>query len=351
MDIHEATRLYEAWTRRHIDVIASDLRLKHERMAESTFVFLRATFYRWLQHWPEVCPDLLKAPRVLAVGDLHVENFGTWRDREGRLIWGIDDVDEACRLPYTQDLVRLATSALLAIRAGHFPVSSADACDAILTGYAASIEIGGRPVVLAERHGWLREMALNERRDPAVFWARLNALPTARGPAPHDALRSLMPERTLRYRVVRRVAGVGSLGRPRWVALADWGSGLIAREAKAVLPSAAGWLRPHAANPIDGAALLKRAVRVPDPFFAIRRSWIVRRLAPDCTRIELNALPKKRDELKLLHAMGWETANLHLGTPHARIAQDLKSRRRRWLARGASGMVAALTRDWHEWRR
>jgi len=36
---------------------------------------------------------------VLAVGDLHVENFGTWRDAEGRLIWGVNDFDEAWRLP------------------------------------------------------------------------------------------------------------------------------------------------------------------------------------------------------------------------------------------------------------
>ena len=53
---------------------------------------------------------------MLGVGDLHVENFGTWRDAEGRLIWGINDFDEACPMPYTIDLVRLAASADLAIK-------------------------------------------------------------------------------------------------------------------------------------------------------------------------------------------------------------------------------------------
>ncbi len=52
---------------------------------------------------------------MLGVGDLHVENFGTWRDGEGRLIWGINDFDEATTLPYTNDLVRLCASALIAI--------------------------------------------------------------------------------------------------------------------------------------------------------------------------------------------------------------------------------------------
>ena len=79
-------------------------------MKESVFAFLRATYYRWIQVWPEVCPQLVSAATVLAIGDLHVENFGTWRDIEGRLVWGINDFDEAYPLPYTNDLVRLASS-------------------------------------------------------------------------------------------------------------------------------------------------------------------------------------------------------------------------------------------------
>jgi uncharacterized protein (DUF2252 family) len=62
---------------------------RHKRLAESTpFEFLRATFYRWAQWWPEVCKELNHedVPLVLGVGDLHAENFGTWRDTEGRLI-------------------------------------------------------------------------------------------------------------------------------------------------------------------------------------------------------------------------------------------------------------------------
>src|SRR5512136_1990655 len=108
MDIVEATNRYETWLAGHISLMGADLRQKHLRMAEEVFPFLRATFYRWMQLWPQVCPECTQAPRVLAVGDLHVENFGTWRDAEGRLIWGINDFDEAWRLPYTNDLIRLA---------------------------------------------------------------------------------------------------------------------------------------------------------------------------------------------------------------------------------------------------
>ncbi len=74
MNIVKATHRFEEWLGRHTTLVKPDPRLKHQQMAAAVFPFLRATFYRWMQIWPEVCPDLAKAPRVLAVGDLHVEN-------------------------------------------------------------------------------------------------------------------------------------------------------------------------------------------------------------------------------------------------------------------------------------
>ena len=159
MNIVKATRYFEEWLGRQTTLVKSDLRLKHLRMAESPFPFFRATFYRWMQLWPEICHDLAKAPRVLAVGDLHVENFGTWRDIEGRLVWGINDFDEAAVLPYTIDLVRLATSAILAADEGHLALKAKQACSAILEGYKESLAANGRPFVLEEEHTWLRQIA------------------------------------------------------------------------------------------------------------------------------------------------------------------------------------------------
>src|SRR5208282_334838 len=131
MNIQTATRQYETWLAGHIRVVKNDLGAKHELMAQDAFSFLRATFYRWMQLFPALCPNPAGAPSVLAVGDLHVENYGTWRDEEGRLVWGINDFDEAAPMPYTNDLVRLATSVQLAILAGHLKLDVQDACEAI----------------------------------------------------------------------------------------------------------------------------------------------------------------------------------------------------------------------------
>jgi hypothetical protein len=352
MDIHQATRSYETWVRRQIPVRGKDLHLKHERMRESPFVFLRGTFYRWLQQWPELCASLTDAPRVLAVGDLHSENFGTWRDAEGRLVWGLNDADEACRLPWTHDLVRLACSVLLAIEVEHFTTLAAkDACRAILDGYAASLEAYGEPVVLSERRRWLRHIAINRLRDPAEFWDKLTALPTATGTVPLKTLRKILPAASESTRIVRRVAGVGSLGRPRFVAIAQWRGGLIAREAKSWVPSAAVWLRGRTGRTKDNVTLLRRGVRAHDPFFCVRDGWIVRRLAPDCRGIDLETVPDDRDEEKLLRAMGWETGNQHLPSGRNRILADLRRRPSTWLLKAAARMTEAVFRDWRDWGR
>ena len=358
MDIIQATRDYEAWLGARLTLIPADLKLKHQHMAEGVFPFLRATFYRWVQAWPAACPDVSAAPDVLAVGDLHSENFGTWRDAEGRLIWGLNDFDEVYPMPYTIDLVQLATSVCLAIEEDHLTLLPDDACKAILKGYEESLSEGGRPFVLAEKYPVLRAWATARLRDPGVFWDRINSQPSLDGDGVpqevHDVLRRYLPEPGLSYRVVHRIAGLGSLGRQRFVALAQWRGGSIAREAKALVPSAWTWQQSRPCEEIFYERALTTAVRVVDPWVHLAGRWIVRRLSPDCRRIELESLPENRNELKLLTAMGRETANIHLGSGTAAkraIGEDLEKRDRKWLRKAAQAMVDSVRNDWRQWRK
>src|SRR5436853_799355 len=167
--IVEATARYAAWLAERIPLVKPDLEHKHRAMSAGVFPFLRATFYRWAARWGSLAGDVARAPTVLAVGDLHVENFGTWRDAEGRLVWGVNDFDEAWPLPYTSDLVRLAASALLAAKEEHLSLEGKAVCDAVLEGYAEALDRGGRAFVLAEHHGPLREMAVHRLKEPLVF--------------------------------------------------------------------------------------------------------------------------------------------------------------------------------------
>lgn len=291
VNIKEATASYEKWMRRCTTVISSDLQSKHEQMKESPFLFLRGTFYRWAQQWSSICTELCNAPQVLAVGDLHVNSFGTWRDVEGRLCWGVDDFDESYWLPYTNDLVRLAASMKIVATAEGLAIKVKAGCDAILEGYVHSLKERGRPIVLAEREQKLGKLGVDSFKPPTDFWEKLNRLPAVRHPLALDVRRALektLPDPQMGYKVVRRQAGLGSLGQQRFVAIGVWRGGCVAREAKAMLPSACVWVSGevgHRQSNYENA--IKSAVRSPDPFQVIQGSWLIRRLSPDSNPIDI----------------------------------------------------------------
>jgi hypothetical protein len=76
MKIDRATRLYEAWLAKQIHLVPSDLALKHKMMKRDAFLFFRATFYRWMQVWPEVCRDVVAAPLLLAMRTSRTSEHG-----------------------------------------------------------------------------------------------------------------------------------------------------------------------------------------------------------------------------------------------------------------------------------
>jgi hypothetical protein len=360
MDIASATRGYEDWLASVLPapVVRSDLEYKHERMAdaEDPFPFFRGTYYRWAQLWADAAGPLATAPRVVAIGDLHPENFGTWRDIDGRLCWGVNDFDEADELPYTNDLVRLAAGVRFAKESGRLDLGLGDACTAILHGYRNALAAGGKPFVLEERHSSLRQLAMSAEREPVGFWRKLTKLlgdPDPSVPAEASrALRESWPAAGASFQVrARPRIGMGSLGRPRFIALAEWAGGWVAREAKTLTPPATAWMAGTQTKSRLADAVTQ-AIRSPDPCYQPTGNWIVRRLAPRCSRIELLELAGT-DVNDLLSAMGAETANVHLGTAGAgeKILADLGSRPDGWLREVARTLCDLLERDWREWQK
>lgn len=361
MDIHEATSRYEQWLGARVPIVGRDLDRKHELMSDPrvVFPFLRATYYRWVQRFPKICPELDRTPKVLAVGDLHASNFGVWREAEGRLAWGVNDFDEACVTAYAGDLVRLGASLLLASRDKELSIKPRVACRAVLDGYREGIAVAlsrrAKPFVLGCEHLWLTELA--DERKTVAFWARFRAnLGAPVKAVPREAaaaLEACRPPGCAAWRFYARVAGTGSLGRPRFCALSELHGGPVAREAKGIVPSAMSWKKGKAVN--AAAVYLKittNAVRAPDPFLWIGDRWIVRRLAPDSHKIELAAARESGELERLCTAMGRETANVHAGTgPVLReIARDLKRRGRSWLIEAARAMAKDVRADWRDWR-
>jgi len=366
--IVNSTEDFEAWMRKRTDVSDRLLEKKHRKMADGAFPFLRATFYRWVEQWPEISSQLADRPGdvLLAVGDLHVENFGTWLDSREHLVWGMNDFDEACELPFTSDLVRLATSATLAVDEDRLVTDPAEIAALLLKGYRACLKAGGAPILL-EGDTMKLPFALppGAPENPKEFWAK--KLDDKDSPVIKkseldaeivEMFRVAFPPGVkLEYRKQKKPGGLGSLGRRRFTAVVDNGKTRTAREVKALVPSALYWIQDRPAALSQTASLLQRAIRDPDPYFQTHDRWLLRQLAPDAVKIELGALPdKNRDkmELALFQAMGWETANIHLGSRSPKglttsLDAVATSEGVDWLTKAATDMAEITKRDQDEW--
>ena len=388
MDIIKSAAKYEAWLRKQLDGDIDEVELaeKHDRMAKDAFQFLRATYWRWAETIHKACPALKRGPQVLAVGDIHIENFGTWRDAEGRLVWGVNDFDEAARMPYVLDIVRLACSAVLAGASG---ITRQGICDAILAGYQQGIK-GPRPIVLDREHKQLRKVAVVSESERKDFWkkfdpARIEAERKKREKEGDDtrpkvrpahamrdryrkALEAGRPDRHAVFDFYERTAGTGSLGRRRYFGVGAWRGDLVVREAKAIVPS--GWALAHGGSRrLRCAEIATGRHRSPDPYYALFGRVLLRRLSPNDFKIETKPKggkqtekDKKEETHKLvdrkalldaavLEAMGHELASIHRGTPRRRkaILADLEGRDAGWLQAAAKSAQKQVEADFKAW--
>jgi len=349
LDFQTDTADYERWLRQQCQVVEPDLAYKHTKMRTDPFVFLRATYYRWATGIERLLPELRGAPAVLAVGDAHTENFGTWRDADGRLVWGINDFDDAATMPYPFDLVRLATSVRLI--AG-LDINNHDVADALLKGYRRGLT-RPRPALLDEGAVALRSITVPTDTDRDAFWVEVAGYADAAPPANAEAaLRASLPPAAAIVRFASRRKGSGGLGRPRYVAIAAWQGGQLVREAKALVASAWDWAHEQAHVPSQYMPASTGRYRSPDPFLGVDGGYVVRRVAADADKLDLAELHGPGLTLRLLVAMGWDIGAIHAADPAAAaIGPHLDRQPPGWLHDAAKRAAAAVQQDFLAWQR
>ncbi len=111
------------------------VKLKHELMAQSPFVYFRGAA-------PVMAADLAVLPNTGLLcqicGDAHVRNVGAYAAPDGRLVFDINDFDETIRAPFEWDLKRMAASLVLAGReAGHKESAARGAAEKCVERYTA----------------------------------------------------------------------------------------------------------------------------------------------------------------------------------------------------------------------
>jgi hypothetical protein len=367
-DIVQSTTEFESWLRTQITLRDDDLQVKHNKMSEQLFEFFRATFYRWCEGWNQTCPEWAKAELVVAVGDLHIQNFGSWRDGRGRLIWGVNDYDEVATLSFAIDLVRLAASSELAAEIiPDCELTLSEICEAIRDGYLAGLEGGGEPFVLERRHAWLLRIVRAVLKEPKRFWKGwLNKTQ----PAPEDKIpqrlaallrEALPPGAEIEFREMKRglTKGLGSLGHERFFSYTEHQGGPMAAEGKSVALSAALWASGEAKGELQIEKILRAKTRPFGPGTMIRNGWLIRPLMSDCGVIDLSLLNVDEDPMTVSHdqdriltAMGFEIANLHLlSTPVDRLKKAISDFRVPVFRKTVETMIDLVRADYRAWKK
>jgi len=316
------------------------LALKYSAMVSGAFRFLRGSCHLFYEDWPGRT-SLNEAPPAWISGDLHLENFGTYKGDDRIIYFDINDFDESVLAPCTWEVTRLATSVLVA--AADFGIARRQAAglvsrllgaygDALARGKARRVErlvaegavrklldgllLRTRAELLrqrVERHGGRLRLHLGKRALAASAEQRRGVTALLRD----FGRRQRAPTFYKVLDVARRVAGTGSLGVPRFVVLvAGRGApdGLYLLDIKAARPSALASRTPCRQPRWTGDG--ERIVCIQERMQAVApallhtatmgaRPFIIRELQPAEDRLDLSSPRGRMDQLaSAMHTMG-----------------------------------------------
>lgn len=222
---------------------------KYALMRQGMFAFMRGTCRLFYATWPSTSPppsQLDRAPSTWLSGDLHVENFGTYKGDNRLTYFDVTDFDESALAPVTLDLGRFLSSILVgAPDWGLDPADARTLAQKALVAYTVELTSGkaswierenARGVVkrlLAQvagrsrtelldrftvRKGKRRRLIIDDKHTLAVTDServRVEQMVAAVGATVHDQ------EYFSAIDVARRASGIGSLGIPRFIALVE----------------------------------------------------------------------------------------------------------------------------------
>jgi uncharacterized protein DUF2252 len=275
------------------NLTAEAVRRKLDALASGPFAFFRGTFHLMAvdllqQRVPGATPS---APDGVIVGDLHLENFGTYRGASGALVFDVNDFDEVGSGPLDLDLRRLCTSAMLLPGLERGPRRAA--ASHVARAWAEGVErLGGRfPIPawgLDKAEGWLQRLLQEKGRrtepelvarvapgkgrrrfgedgDPSRFahpaapWSKQVEAALVEYREHLKQLKADVPVKDWELLdVAYRFKGTGSLGRIRFAALLGKGEERMLLELKEASRSALDQARDRQA-PIGGRARVQTA--------------------------------------------------------------------------------------------
>ncbi|WP_341732746.1 DUF2252 domain-containing protein [Microcoleus sp. EPA2] len=339
------------------------LLLKYQAMRTNSFVFFRGTCHLFYEDLDKSYV-LNDTPPVWVCGDLHLENFGSYKGDNGLVYFDINDFDESALAPASWEITRFLTSVL--VGANTLGVNQSEALilcrcflqaytDALALGTARTVERGNAEGMVADL---LDSLKLRQRKDfldrrtEVKKGLRRLVIDNKRTAAISSQERSLVESLMKNWAAKQpnaeffklldvgvRIAGTGSLGVKRYVVLVEGkGSpdGNYLLDIKQALPSS---LMPYlklsqpqwANEAVRIVAIQKRMEAMPQAWVSVvemdGEPFVLRGLQPTQDKVSLDQWNGKLGRLKkVLKTMGEITAWNQLrssGSQGSAIADEL----------------------------
>jgi uncharacterized protein (DUF2252 family) len=371
------------------------LKRKYKLMRDSPLAFLRGTAPLFYADLPRH-PILRSAPAAWSTGDLHLENFGTYKGDNRQVYFDAADFDEAALAPCTWDLLRCAMSILVGAKMLRIKrPGRIELCRRLLDAYADALASGKARWVEREtcngmihelidavrkrhRRDFLDERTVRKGRRRKLLIDGTRALPIAK--VDRKRIRRFMKKFSKGQEnrkffkpidVARRIAGVGSLGVERYVVLVQgYGSPdsnhlIDVKHAPApAIRQALSLKQPRWRSEAERVVAVQRRVQAIAPAFlhAVRidgRAFVVKELQPTSDKIYLARWGGKTKRLEQLFVtmgeiIAWgqlRSAGRDGSAPPARlIAFGARRDWRRGMLELADRCSESLLRDWRAFR-
>ncbi len=338
------------------------LKFKYREMRSDIFAFFRGTCHLFYQDWPENSP-LNEAPAVWVCGDLHLENFGSYKGDNRLVYFDINDFDESALAPCTWDLARLLTS--LIVGSHTLGINKSEALtlgNEFLNTYMSTLAKGQARFIETETaQGLVKELLESLKKRDRKDFLNLHA-EKKNGKrsliidnkhtlnceeAQREKITALMaawagnqpqPEFFKLLDVAKRIAGNGSLGVSRYLLLVE-GKGSpnhnyllnLKQELPSSLQPYLKLPQPQWATQADRVMAIQQRVQGTPPALlnAVEldgESYVLKEWQPFEDRVNLTASDTKRQLQKLIKTMGQVTAWAQLrsgGRQGSAIADDL----------------------------
>src|ERR1700679_1994547 len=131
-------------------LLPEKVQLKYEAMAENAFAFFRGTCHLFYEDLA-AAEALPLSPLGWICGDLHIENFGSYKGDNKLVYFDLNDFDEGVLAPASYELARMLSSIFVAFdNLDIEPEKAKKMADLFLKTYSARLA-SGKPISIEPR--------------------------------------------------------------------------------------------------------------------------------------------------------------------------------------------------------